>query len=154
MSAPQLGPSPAQITMMGHNISARIVAAKWRRRRRVRLTIAAAGLAAGVAVTAAGIGVAAAPPDVQARGFTCYTVDDLSGVFHVVPYPQDLPAPSPSERVAAALEMCDLGYGMNGVQAPHPTACVLPDLRIGVFPNLRGLEAGEFCESLGLGLAV
>ena len=151
MSAPHLGPSPAQVTLMGHNIAAKIVAARARRRKRVRVAIGAGVLMAGVAITAAGIAVAAAPPEVQATGYTCFATDDPNGVFHVVPYPDDLPAPAPDQRVTAALEMCALGFSMNGVQAPHPTVCELPDFRLAVFPNQFGLEAEEFCASLGLG---
>ena len=153
MSEPQLGPSPAQITLMGHNISAKIVAARARRRKRIRLVIGGAALATVLGITGAAVAVATAPPEVQAKGYTCFAADDPAGVFHVVPYPDDLPAPAPDQRVLAALEMCALGFSMNGIQAPHPTVCTLPDLRLGVFPNTRGLEAVEFCRSLGLGSA-
>jgi hypothetical protein len=149
MSAP-LGPSPAQITIMGHNIEARIVAATARRRRQVRFTIAAAAVSVGVALTAAGIGVATVPPDVQAASFSCFSADDLrstpvgvdavDGVEH-----------EGAARVAAALAACGVIFGLDGIQAPDPTACELADLRIGVFPNVEEIDADEFCGALGLG---
>jgi len=151
MSAANLGPSPAQITIMGHNISARILAAKARRRRRARLAVAAGAVTVGVALTAAGIGVATAPPAVQATMFTCFPMDDprstptginaLDGVEH-----------EGAARVAAALAACDFVFGLDGVQTPDPTACELPDLRLGVFPNVRQVDDDEFCRDLGLGL--
>jgi len=150
MSAPQLGPSPAQITIMGHNISARIVAVKARRRRRVRMAIGAAALAIGLGVTAAGIRAATAPPAIQASMFSCYSVDDprsdptgidaFDGIVH-----------EGTDRVEAALEACSYIFGQDGVQTPGPTACELPDLRLGVFPNVEQVADDEFCASLGLG---
>jgi len=150
MSAPQLGPTPSQVTMMGHNISARIVAAKARRRRRVRLTVAAGAVALGLGITAAAIGVATAPSASRASMFWCYPADDLSSS------PTGIDAfdgvvPARTERVDAALAACDYVFGMNGIQTPDPTACELPDLRLGVFPNFERVDADEFCASLGLG---
>jgi hypothetical protein len=149
MSAP-LGPSPAQITIMGHNISARIVAAKARHRRQVRLTIAAGAVTVGVALTAAGIGVASAPPDVQAASFSCFSADDLRSTAAGV-NALDGAVHEGAERVAAALAACDVVFGLDGIQTPDPTACELADLRIGVFPNVDEIEADEFCQVLGLG---
>jgi len=151
MSAPQLGPTPSQITMMGHNISARIVAAKARRRRQVRVTVAAGAVALGLGITAAGIGVATAPPATRASMFSCYPADDLGSS------PTGIDAfdgivPESTERVAAALAACDYVFGVNGVPTPDPTACELPDLRLGVFPNVERVDDEEFCTSLGLGL--
>lgn len=151
MSAPLLGPSHAQITMMGHNISARIVAARARRRRQIRLTIAAGAVTVGVALSAAGIGVATAPPAVQETVFSCFPVDNPGSTVASISALDGL-AHEGADRVHAALEACTYLYGFNGVQSPDPTACELPDLRLGVFPNLEKVDDEEFCRSLGLGL--
>ena len=152
MSEPNLGPSPAQITLMGHNIVARIAARTARRRRRVRIAIAGGAIAVGLGITAATIGITAAPPEVQAIGYSCYVADDLGAEFHVMPYPDGLEPPAGAERIAAALAMCDIAFGQYGVQVPDPTVCELRDLRLAVFPNSERLDADELCTSLGLGL--
>jgi hypothetical protein len=152
MSEPNLGPSPAQITLMGHNIVAKIAARRARRRRRVRFAVAGGVVAVGLGITAATIGITAAPPGIQATGYSCYVADDLGADFHVMPYPDDLTPPPGPERIAAALELCDIAYGMHGVQVSDPTVCELRDLRLGVFPNTERLEPRALCTSLGLGL--
>lgn len=153
MSAPPLGPSPAQIRLMGHNIAAEIAARRVRRRRHARIAIAAAGLAIGLVVTAAGIRVATAPADVQMTGYSCYQADDPRGISDSIGYPDDIEPPTAAERVDAAIEMCLIAFGHNGVHAPDPTVCELPDLRLGVFPNTFRVEDTELCRSLGLGPA-
>jgi hypothetical protein len=119
----------------------------------VRLAIAGGAMAVGLGITAATIGIAAAPPEVQATGYSCYVADDLGADVHVMPYPDGIEPPAGAERIAAALEMCDIAFGMNGVQVAEPTVCELRDLRLGVFPNSERLDADELCTSLGLGRA-
>lgn len=151
MSAPPLGPSPAQITFMGHNIAARIAALRARRRRRTRLAIVGSVVAVGVALTAAGIAVATAPADVRATTFTCFTADDPGSTSVSMSLLDEQVGLEGDELVAAVLESCDIAFGMSGVTTPAPTACELADGRLGVFPNLPRLDPVAFCTSLGLG---
>jgi hypothetical protein len=66
-------------------------------------------------------------------------------------------------RVDLAVSTCEAGYTAvpttndgddaappAAVQVPDPTACILRDGRIGVFPNKDSLSAAAFCESIGL----
>ncbi|HWH97331.1 MAG TPA: hypothetical protein VNS80_03105 [Pseudolysinimonas sp.] len=151
MSEPKLGPSNAQITFMSHNISARIAKTRVRRRRRIELGIAAGGVVVGIALTAAGILVTSAPSAVQATGYSCFVADDPRSNYAVMPLPGDVEPPVGDERIALALEMCNVAFERDGTEAPYPTVCELPDLRLAVFPNLRAVGGTEFCTSLGLG---
>jgi hypothetical protein len=153
MSDPKLGPSPAQIAMMGHNITARIATGAARRRRRIRAGLAATVVATGLAITAAAIGVATATPEAQAAAYFCYLADDLGADWAAFgPLDGGPPPTGNTARVASALESCEYGFGFFGVQAPAPTACELPNLQLAVFPNLERADATTFCTSLGLGL--
>lgn len=152
MSTPPLGPSPAQITIMGHNIAARISALRTRRRRRIRLAIAGSVVAVGVALTAAGIAVATAPADVRATTFTCFTTDDPGSTSVSMTLLEEQVGLEGDALVTAVLESCDIAFGMSGVATPAPTVCELADGRLGVFPNVRLLDPVAFCTSLGLGL--
>ena len=153
MSEPNLGPSPAQITMMSHNIAARIEAAVRGRRKRTRVALAAGVAAVGIALRAAGVVVAIAPPEVRATGFTCFSGDDLGSDYDVIAMTDgELPAEG-AERVEAARELCLVSFGMTGVAAPAPTVCELADHRLAVFPNQARLDEDEFCVALGLGPA-
>lgn len=152
MSAPTLGPSAAQITMMSHNITARIAEAARRRRRRQRIAIAGAAVGAGLAVTAAGIGVAAIAPAEQGFATSCYLTDDPRGEFTSIVFLDEQSSADDPEPAAFAIEACAVVYGNEGVLAPDPTVCELPDLRLGVFPNARALDDAAFCRALGLGL--
>jgi hypothetical protein len=150
MSEPNLGPSPAQITIMGHNITARITARRTQRRRNARLALAGGALLVGVTLTAAVYAVASAPRDAQAGTFSCYSADDLGSDFSAVAFGDH--AVTDAARVAAALEACEISYGLDGVIAAQPTACELPDLRLAVFPNVETVDdVAAFCTALGLG---
>ena len=150
MSEPNLGPSPAQITIMGHNIAARISTRRRQRRRTARLALAGGALLVGVTLTAAVYAVASAPREVQAGTFNCYSADALDSEFSAVWFGDH--AVTAAARIAAAVEACEISYGMDGVLAPQPTACELPDLRLAVFPNVERIDDVEaFCTALGLG---
>ncbi|WP_395638179.1 hypothetical protein [Pseudolysinimonas sp.] len=151
MSTP-LGPSPSQITMMGHNIVAKIAARTKRRRRRVRVAVATASLGLGLGLTAAAIGVASAPPEVLSSAFSCFPSDDLNGPVAIMGSSDDLRDLDESGRLALALELCSIAFSTQGVVSPQATACELPDLRLAVFPNVGRVDAVDFCTSLGLGL--
>jgi hypothetical protein len=151
MSAPLLGPSAAQITMMGHNIAARIAEATRRRRRRRRLTVAGAVLGAGLALSAAGIGVAIAPPAVQASVVTCYFTDDTGGQFMSLNVLDEHLGASGQGRLEVAIQTCALAYGSEGVHTTDPAVCELRDLRLAVFPNADALGDDALCRKLGLG---
>jgi hypothetical protein len=153
MSDPLLGPSPAQITMMGHTISARIAAAALRRRRRRRIAIATVALGVGAALTAAAIGVATAPPAAQTSGITCFLADDARGEATSTDLFDEQRGAEGAQLVTYAIEQCAVIYGLKGLETPDPVACELPDLRLAVFPNLEGTDASVLCRTLGLGPA-
>lgn len=153
MSAPGLGPSPTQIARMRARIAEGVARRTRERRRRARLTMAVSAAALAALVTAGSIVVATWPREVTAGGYLCFVADDPAATSHSIGYPTDLEPPETApERVAAALEMCAIAYGAEGITAPHPTVCELPDLRLAVFPNLRSVDDAEFCASLGLGI--
>jgi hypothetical protein len=152
MSEPNLGPSPAQITLMGHNIVAAIAARRARRRRQMRIAVAAGAVSLALGMTAGAVGISIAPTELQESAFTCFLTDDPRGAFANVQNFDDLSGMDAAERVTLALESCAIGFGDAGVPAPQPTACELRDLRLGVFPNSERLDAAELCTSLGLGL--
>lgn len=153
MSDPKLGPSAAQITMMGHNISSRITALRARRRRRARLLAAAGGLVVVGALTAAVIAVRPVPEEIHGVYITCFHADDPGSTFSSSSALEDADLSTVAGRIDAALTVCDLLYGQAGVFAPAPTVCELRDLRVAVFPNQALIDDPEkFCTSLGLGL--
>lgn len=150
MSDPRLGPTSAQITMMGHLIHARIDDGRRRRRRR-RLTALVGGLAlaVGVAVTAAAIAVRPAPDDQVRYLVDCHPEPALTEEYSRVLYLPDEDSDVPFGSEFALLQ-CTRIYERMGVDAPNPTVCELSDLRLGVFPNRDELPADEFCLRLGL----
>jgi len=152
MSVPGLGPSPAQITMMGRNIAARIAEATRRRRRRRRIAIGGMIVAVGLALTAAGPVVASVPPAVQDAVVVCFSDDDVRSDYASIEILPELRGARGDRLVGIAVDTCAVVYGNRGVFAPDPTVCELPDLRLGVFPNLRALDHAAFCRGLGFGL--
>lgn len=149
---PALGPSPAQVARMSNRIAARIVELRRRRRRRVRVAIATGSLIVIGSLTAAGIAVSRSEPEVRAAGYSCYFSDDLTQQPQVIGFPTDLEPPTTTAGlVAAALELCDIAYGAQGITVTDPVVCELPDLRLAVFPNARALDGDELCRALGLG---
>lgn len=150
MTAPQLGPTDAQISLMGHNIEMLIRTETRRRRRRTRVGLAVTALGAAVSISAASILVTPASPELQQSYFDCYTTADPSQypVDKVVFDAADLPSGLP--RAQFAIQNCALSYEVHRVLVPNPTPCLLPDLRVGVFPNEAGEEPAAFCATLGL----
>ncbi len=145
-----LGPSRAQIARMRGNITALILESRRRRRRHARLALGATA-AAVAAVLTAGIVERVFPDEIVAGAYVCYTADSTGSAAHGMPYPLDLEPPSTTQgQVDAALLLCGLAYAREGVDAPDPTACRLPDLRLAVFPNVARLEHHAFCTSVGL----
>jgi hypothetical protein len=148
MTAPDHGPSPAQVARMRAKIADGIAAR--RRRTRARRTVAlGVGSLVAVSLVTGGMVLANLPP---AASFSCYPADDVNAQPQNVSYPLDLDTRSAvSEQVEAAFEMCTLIRPQFGMPEPEsPVACRLPDLWIGVFPNERGRSQEELCAELGL----
>jgi hypothetical protein len=157
-----LGPTTGQLTRMRATILTDIAA---RHRSTKRRRLVGLGLAAVVAIgtSAAAITVTQASNDEANTSFDCYSVadvradhttsilvDDDRNAFELLPL---------SERVAAAIERCEASWsavpdepypGSGPIDVPNPTACILADTRLGVFPNRAGQPTGPFCEGLGL----
>lgn len=64
-----------------------------------------------------------------------------------------------AERVRFAIQTCQAGYTAVAtdphvrtapIAVPHPTACILGDGRLAVFPNKNELSAARFCDTLAL----
>lgn len=154
MTDAPLGPSSAQITIMGHNIAAAITDVARRRRRRARLVIAGTAAAIALGVSAAAIAISAVPPEYQAGTFRCYTSEDLSGPPIWISYtdPDGASSADPSGTSEIALEVCAAEYDQIGITVHNPTVCELPDLRLAVLPNARDEDPDEFCPALGFGV--
>lgn len=152
MSDPKLGPSPAQIAMMGHNIQAQLDDRARRRRRRTRGLALGVGLALliGGSVTAAALAVRPAPDEQIRYLVDCYptpaiTPDDFGRVLFLPEENDDVPFGS-----EFALMQCLRAYEREQIDAPNPTVCELADLRLGVFPNPEDIPQEQFCVALGL----
>lgn len=151
MTVHEIGPSAAQIALMGQRIDAGTRRIDRRRRIQTRLALAAAALGLAAAVTGAAIAVAAAGPTEQARVFDCHLTADVDGVVGRIGF--DDQGVDPGSRVELALALCADRFEVLGESVPNPTACELPDLRLAVFPNVDRLDEEDFCASLGLGVA-
>jgi hypothetical protein len=153
-AAERLGPTPAQITMMSHNISAVIDRRASRRRRRLRAATAGVGLAAllGAAITAGTMSVSRAPEQTLDDTFDCFVTPDPGGVVSRVSFLDEVTEEYGSRR-EFALELCETVYRNRGTDVPNPTVCELPNLRLAVFPNAGNDPDDEFCTALGLGPA-
>lgn len=151
MSDPKLGPSPAQIAMMGHNIQAQLGDRARRRRRRTRgLALGIGlGLLIGGSVTAAALAVRPAPAEQIRYVVDCYPAPAVSADFgRVLFLPEENDdVPFGSEF---ALMQCIRTYEREQIDAPNPTVCELADLRLGVFPNPEAIPREQFCVALGL----
>lgn len=147
-SASQLGPSAAQITMMGHNISAAIATETRRKRRRIRLGLLGTGVATALALTAAGIAVATAPDAMRAGTFACYTADDLAADVRSIGLTEDSLDPS-IPRTDLAVAACAIEYARVDIPLVDPAVCELPDGRLAVFPDVADRDDG-LCAALGL----
>lgn len=64
-----------------------------------------------------------------------------------------------AERVSAAIDACELSWsatpdepypGSGPFDVANPTACILRDQRLGVFPPEDDQDSAEFCALLGL----
>jgi hypothetical protein len=145
-----LGPSRAQIARMRGNITALIREAQRRRRRRARVALGATAAVVAASLTA-GIVASVLPDEVVAGAYVCFETDDPAAVAHGMPFPVDLDPPTTTEdQVDAALLLCAIAFERERIDARAPTACRLPDLRLGVFPNVERRGDREFCSSLGL----
>lgn len=145
-----LGPSRAQIARMRGNITTLIREAQRRRRRRARVALGATAAVVAASLTA-GIVASVLPDEIVAGAYVCFEADSLDATPHGMPYPVDLTPPTTTAgQVEAALLLCAIAFEREGVEAPDPTVCRLPDLRLGVFPNLDRRDDREFCSSLGL----
>ncbi|WKK72743.1 hypothetical protein Q0F99_07475 [Rathayibacter oskolensis] len=154
------GPTPEQLARM----RSKILSGLTPRRRRSRRRIIGFSLVVVVAIgtSAAAIAVVHASADRANTGFDCYTVADIAAE-HTTTQPVDSDRDTTAlraleDRVATALEWCgaswsavpdEPGAGTGPVDVPHPTACVLSDDRIGVFPNRDDDPTDSFCEALG-----
>lgn len=136
-----------------------VMAAIDRRRRRSRVRTAMAIGAAVAAVAGATAGVIATQPAAvgeQNTYYSCYLEPRVTerapyDVVETDPSPGQPPAARPvADRVAAALRLCGREYEAAGAVVANPTACVLKDHRIAVFPNAKAADAATFCTGLGL----
>lgn len=151
MTAADLGPSPAQITLMEQRIGARTRHLDRIRRIRTRVAVGVAVLGLAAAVTGAAVAIAAAGAPEQARVFDCHLTADPAGDAGRIGF--DDQGIDPGSRVDLAVALCADRYALLGETVPNPTACELPDLRLAVFPNVEQLSEEDFCASLGLGIA-
>lgn len=151
MTTHELGPSAAQIALMGQRIDAGTRRIDRVRRVRTRIAVGAAVLGLAAAITGAAVAIAAAGAPEQARVFDCHLTADPAGEAGRIWFDdQGLDAGS---RVELAVTLCADRYALLGETVPQPTACELPDLRLAVFPNVERLDEEAFCASLGLGVA-
>lgn len=151
MTVHEIGPSPAQIALMGQRIDAGARRIDRRRRIQTRIALGAAVLGLASAVTGAAVAVAAAGAAEQARVFDCHLTADPAGDAGRIWF--DDQGIDPGSRVDLAVALCADRYELLGESVPFPTACELPDLRLAVFPNVDRLEEEAFCASLGLATA-
>lgn len=149
-----LPPSDRQINSMRTIVLDRIA----RRRRRKRTATVVSLVSATVLVAAgatAGAVVAFGSIDAQNTSFECYTTTSLDGT-HVMALMGDSDRQkerllSTEQRVAKAIEVCTVIYpSLTTDPVPHPTACLLKDNRLGVFPNRDNQDVRGFCLALGL----
>ncbi|QHC56787.1 hypothetical protein EV639_11444 [Rathayibacter tanaceti] len=156
-----LGPTPEQLARMRHAVFTGI-ALRQRVARRRRL--AGLGVAAVVAIgtSAAAIAVTQATNDEANTRFDCYSAPDLRAERITTALADDdrdafalLPLDA---RVDAALDTCRASWsavpdgavsGGAPIEVENPTVCVLPDSRLGVFPNPEDTDTDLFCEGLG-----
>lgn len=156
-----LGPTPDQLARMRANVMTRIAMPK-RPPRRIGL-IASAIAVTALATTGGAIAIAMASPDQANTSFDCYTVADV-GADHTTVMPVDDGRDTDTllslgARVKAALDACETSWsaapddpypGGGPFEVSNPTACVLRDHRIAVFPNDDNKDDSDFCAALGL----
>lgn len=160
MNTADLPPSKAQLTDLKGDVMATIrQVSKRQRRTRTALAAVAATLVVGGVATAGGYAYLDSIT-IRNTSYECYTTADAnqpdsSGVQRYDKSPRTDTGLLPvEERVSDALRMCGLVYqgaGTNqAVEVPNPTACLLRDGRIGVFPNQDRATTEQFCQRLGL----
>lgn len=169
-----LPPTDADVARMRERLMEALPVARVRRRRRRRIRftvgISVAILVAGATTAGAVIQQLAS---VQARNssFDCYTTTDVDGPHGTTMFQDAAGSPgakgagleSVTDRVRLAVATCEAGYtavptqpdaGQKLIPAsphvPDPTACLLGDGRVAVFPNAAAASPAKFCETLGL----
>jgi len=149
-------PSADEYEEMRHNVMTEVESRH--RRSRVRTILAACAAIVAVAGTTAGV-MAPKPASIgeQNTYFSCYLEPvatdrapldvsrmDWAAYRRAEVLPMD-------DRVRDALHLCSLTYADAEADVANPTACVLKDQRIGVFPNATDATPVTFCASIGLG---
>ena len=143
----------------------RLFAATLRARR--RHTMLTVGLSVGAlvvgATTAGAVVQSLASIDDRNTSFDCYTSTDVNAAHGTSVYADDgrdtATLNSMAERVRFAIQTCEAGYTAiptdpnlrtAPIDVPNPTACLLGDGRLAVFPNKDDLGVTAFCDSLAL----
>lgn len=156
-----LGPTPEQLSRMRSSILTDIaVRHRVTRRRAVGFSLAAV---VAIGTSAAAIAITQVSTDQANTSFDCYSVADLRAKHTTTALVDDardaftlLPL---ADRITAAIDACQVSWsavpdqpypGSGPVAVENPTVCVLPDRRLGVFPNPADQPTHLFCESLGV----
>lgn len=153
--AAELEPSPAELDELRSGVLAEIQQRQLRSRV-LRAIVAGAAAVAVVGTTAGVMAPKPAPIEEQNTSFSCYLEPRATarapldvGRLDFDPSHRTTLLPA-ADRVDDALALCAARYAETRATVAHPTACLLKDLRIGVFPNAAGANPATFCASLGL----
>lgn len=135
------------------------------RRKRARLTAAAAGMA--VVLGAGGLAWATLAPLVQqTRSAYCYSADSTDSRSTQVGLPDEVTGPdgstspveTPADRTASALDLCSSAWAAgilsDGTEVPPLVVCVRSDNVLAVFPKDESDPRSDetLCTDLGLAL--